>query len=153
KRATAHTNPSADTNTHANFNAGAYTSTDASTNADTSTSACTRRSRLRVGRDPLEKRRGDQDACGLPRSPGALSQLRICHLGGGTHRGIEEIASERSWTGVMRKSIASFSIALLLALGLAARASAQTFPSKPVTIVVALPAGGAVDSLARVLAE
>jgi tripartite-type tricarboxylate transporter receptor subunit TctC len=32
-------------------------------------------------------------------------------------------------------------------------AHAETFPSKPVTIIVALPAGGAVDALARVLAE
>lgn len=32
-------------------------------------------------------------------------------------------------------------------------ACAQTYPSKPVTLVVALPAGGAVDALARVMAE
>ena len=32
-------------------------------------------------------------------------------------------------------------------------AQAQSFPSKPITMVVALPAGGAVDALARVLVE
>ena len=31
--------------------------------------------------------------------------------------------------------------------------NAQTFPSKPITMVVALPAGGAVDALARVMAD
>src|SRR5712691_5496722 len=44
-------------------------------------------------------------------------------------------------------------------LGLAAlflisgEGSAQNYPSRPITVVVALPAGGAVDALARVLAE
>ena len=47
---------------------------------------------------------------------------------------------------------------LLLALGMAvlfggAHAPAQTFPSRPITVVVALPAGGGVDALARVMAE
>src|SRR5262245_11032140 len=32
-------------------------------------------------------------------------------------------------------------------------AQAQTYPSRPITMVVALPAGGAVDALTRVLAE
>jgi tripartite-type tricarboxylate transporter receptor subunit TctC len=36
---------------------------------------------------------------------------------------------------------------------LAAGAQAQTYPSRPITMVVALPAGGAVDALARVMAE
>ena len=49
-------------------------------------------------------------------------------------------------------------IRLLLALfmaafGLIAGAAAQVYPARPVTIVVALPAGGAVDALARILAE
>ena len=35
----------------------------------------------------------------------------------------------------------------------AAGARAESFPSRPITIVVALPAGGAVDALGRVLAE
>ena len=38
-------------------------------------------------------------------------------------------------------------------IGFAAAARAQTYPSHPITFVVALPAGGAVDALARVLAE
>jgi len=32
-------------------------------------------------------------------------------------------------------------------------AQAQPYPSRPITIVVALPAGGAVDALARIIAE
>jgi tripartite-type tricarboxylate transporter receptor subunit TctC len=42
---------------------------------------------------------------------------------------------------------------ILAAFGLVAGAAAQVYPARPVTIVVALPAGGAVDALARVLAE
>jgi tripartite-type tricarboxylate transporter receptor subunit TctC len=42
----------------------------------------------------------------------------------------------------------------LLALFLmSGEVAAQAYPSRPITIVVALPAGGAVDALARVLAE
>ena len=41
-------------------------------------------------------------------------------------------------------------LALFLVSG---EAAAQAYPSRPITIVVALPAGGAVDALARVLAE
>jgi tripartite-type tricarboxylate transporter receptor subunit TctC len=43
-------------------------------------------------------------------------------------------------------------VALALLAGLSA-IHAQTFPARPVTFVVALPAGGAVDALMRVLAE
>jgi tripartite-type tricarboxylate transporter receptor subunit TctC len=43
--------------------------------------------------------------------------------------------------------------AVIATLSGATNASAQSFPSRPVTIVVALPAGGAVDALGRVLAE
>jgi tripartite-type tricarboxylate transporter receptor subunit TctC len=32
-------------------------------------------------------------------------------------------------------------------------ASAQGYPSRPITMIVALPAGGGVDALARILAE
>ena len=46
---------------------------------------------------------------------------------------------------------------LYLAAGAAALASpsvlAQVYPARPITIIVPLPAGGAVDSLARILAE
>ena len=46
--------------------------------------------------------------------------------------------------------LAATAIATLLG---ATNALAQTFPSRPITIVVALPAGGAVDALGRILAE
>jgi tripartite-type tricarboxylate transporter receptor subunit TctC len=45
---------------------------------------------------------------------------------------------------------------LILALALAAcshAAGAQTYPSRPITMIVPLPAGGAVDVLARIMAE
>ncbi len=44
-------------------------------------------------------------------------------------------------------------LALLATLSGLAGVQAQSFPSRPVTVVVALPAGGAVDALMRVLAE
>jgi tripartite-type tricarboxylate transporter receptor subunit TctC len=50
----------------------------------------------------------------------------------------------------MRTSIAA--VWLTAFAGIAA-AQAQTYPSRPITMVVALPAGGAVDALARVVAE
>ena len=43
--------------------------------------------------------------------------------------------------------------AAIAVASLAASAQAQTYPSRPITMVVALPAGGAVDALARVMAE
>lgn len=43
-------------------------------------------------------------------------------------------------------------IALAIVSGLSA-ASAQSYPSRPITMVVALPAGGGVDALARIVAE
>jgi tripartite-type tricarboxylate transporter receptor subunit TctC len=43
--------------------------------------------------------------------------------------------------------------ALVLALALAAAASAQTWPSKTVTMIVGYPAGSGVDTIARFLAE
>lgn len=42
---------------------------------------------------------------------------------------------------------------LLMSFAATAGARGQTYPSHPITVVVALPAGGAVDALARVLAE
>jgi tripartite-type tricarboxylate transporter receptor subunit TctC len=45
-----------------------------------------------------------------------------------------------------------FLIAMMALLG-ATGAHAQSFPSRPITMVVALPAGGAVDALARVMAD
>jgi tripartite-type tricarboxylate transporter receptor subunit TctC len=49
----------------------------------------------------------------------------------------------------MKRAIAAMAVALLGIAG----AQAQTFPSRPITMVVALPAGGAVDALARVMAD
>ena len=46
------------------------------------------------------------------------------------------------------------SLAVMLAvIASVCAAQAQSFPSRPITMVVALPAGGAVDALARVMAE
>jgi tripartite-type tricarboxylate transporter receptor subunit TctC len=50
----------------------------------------------------------------------------------------------------MKKVVAAIALTLLAA---ASHAQAQDYPSHPITMVVALPAGGAVDALARVLAE
>ena len=44
-------------------------------------------------------------------------------------------------------------VGLIAVFFLAGEGSAQNYPSRPITVVVALPAGGAVDALARVLAE
>ena len=46
-----------------------------------------------------------------------------------------------------------FVAATLGVLSGVANVTAQTYPSRPITIVVALPAGGGVDALARLLAE
>ncbi len=48
---------------------------------------------------------------------------------------------------------ASWGMAAFAVLAGVAGAQAQSYPSKPITMVVALPAGGAVDALARVMAE
>jgi tripartite-type tricarboxylate transporter receptor subunit TctC len=50
----------------------------------------------------------------------------------------------------MKKLAAALALAAIAGVS---GAQAQSYPSKPVTMVVALPAGGAVDALARVLAE
>jgi tripartite-type tricarboxylate transporter receptor subunit TctC len=50
----------------------------------------------------------------------------------------------------MKRSIVA---ALLAAIAGAGAAQAQSYPSRPITLVVALPAGGAVDALARVMAD
>lgn len=56
-----------------------------------------------------------------------------------------------------RKSLVAFSAALLLGAGLttqvATSARASTWPVKPITIVVAYPAGGDTDAVARLLGE
>ena len=50
----------------------------------------------------------------------------------------------------MRKLTAAVALAMIAGL---ASAQAQTFPARPITLVLALPAGGAVDALARVMVE
>jgi len=51
------------------------------------------------------------------------------------------------------RTTALASLAIAAALVTSADASADTFPSHPVTIVVPFPAGGPTDTVARVLAE
>lgn len=46
-----------------------------------------------------------------------------------------------------------FSVAALSAALVPAAAMADTFPSKPVTIVVSVPAGGTIDAIARMVAK
>jgi len=47
----------------------------------------------------------------------------------------------------------SFALALAFALGLTGAASAQSYPSRPITLVVPFSAGGPTDTLARIVAE
>ncbi len=44
-------------------------------------------------------------------------------------------------------------ILLIAALGGAAAADAQTYPSRPITMVVPYSAGGPTDTIARIMAE
>src|SRR3954468_5023917 len=64
------------------------------------------------------------------------------------HQGAMKAAAERRRS--MRKLMVAVALAMIAGL---AGAQAQTFPSRPLTLVRALPAGGAVDALARVMVE
>jgi tripartite-type tricarboxylate transporter receptor subunit TctC len=58
------------------------------------------------------------------------------------------------FTANLRRAAAAAAIAVLAASGLAGPASAEdTFPSRPITLVVPFPAGGTTDALARIFAE
>jgi hypothetical protein len=52
-----------------------------------------------------------------------------------------------------RRMLGALGLAGLMALGLGAGAQAQTWPERPVTIIVPFPAGGNTDTMARLLAE
>ena len=49
--------------------------------------------------------------------------------------------------------VPSFAVALAMALVSVAGASAETYPSHPITIIVPFPAGGPTDTLARIIGE
>ena len=51
------------------------------------------------------------------------------------------------------RMLGALGLAGLMALGLGAGAQAQTWPERPVTIIVPFPAGGNTDTMARLLAE
>ena len=59
----------------------------------------------------------------------------------------------RSEGGVIGLKTLSLLLALIAALGCMADAHAQSFPSRPVTIVVPYGPGGPADILARIMAE
>ncbi|QVQ28198.1 Bug family tripartite tricarboxylate transporter substrate binding protein [Achromobacter deleyi] len=54
---------------------------------------------------------------------------------------------------VNRRGVLATALAGLLTMGLGAAAHAQTYPDKPIRIVVPFPPGGAADTLARALAQ
>jgi tripartite-type tricarboxylate transporter receptor subunit TctC len=51
----------------------------------------------------------------------------------------------RCWTGVM--------VVVAAALALSFLAQAQSYPDRPVRMVIAFPAGGTIDTLGRILAQ
>ena len=51
------------------------------------------------------------------------------------------------------RRLSMMGLALLCAAGLAASAQAQTYPSRPVTLVVPLATGGSTDTIGRIIAE
>ena len=53
----------------------------------------------------------------------------------------------------MLRVIASLLSALMLAFGVPSRASAQDYPTRPITLIVPFPAGGGVDVIGRIVAD
>src|SRR5262245_53150971 len=54
-------------------------------------------------------------------------------------------------TRVVRTPVVAFALALAIA-GVSS-AAAQTYPTRPITMIVPFPAGGATDALARILTD
>ena len=52
----------------------------------------------------------------------------------------------------MQLSLATFALALGVDLGMAG-AQAETYPSKPITLIVPFPAGGPTDTVARIMSD
>src|SRR5258708_2469334 len=54
---------------------------------------------------------------------------------------------------ITRRSLLVTPLALTFATGLLASAAAQTYPSRPVKMIVPYPAGGPIDTMARLLGQ
>jgi len=53
----------------------------------------------------------------------------------------------------MRKCLLALLLVSLAGVGTATRASAETYPTRPLTMIVPFPAGGITDITARIVAE
>src|SRR5690348_7086832 len=53
----------------------------------------------------------------------------------------------------MRKFLLALLLVCLAGVGVATRASAETYPARPLTMIVPFPAGGITDISARIVAE
>src|SRR5438128_7813155 len=62
-------------------------------------------------------------------------------------------AAKKWLGGNMHMCLKALAAILSLGLGWSGPAAAQTYPSRPINLIVPFPAGGATDTLARFLAE